>query len=308
VSKYIYDVFGAFKPMIGKGAKSGTDEKNLEAVADQHPLLALLVDSILEYRGSVKAVSTYYNFLQKCGRLLYALNPWGAETERMACSASSWWCGAQIQNIPAYAKGQFIADEGFELAEVDEKQAEGRCVAYLSQDLDLIKAIEDTVYDFYKTLGTLFFKMKYENVSDFFRNKVLKKIVHGTNYVMGGKTFKENIGVKILHETASALGFKLVPKPSSLHKEEKTIIGFASELLELYHIAFPKVRKWYEVVKAEVSSTNTLTSPLGHVRYLFGDIKKNHAIFRSAVAHVPQNLSVSILNKGYWQIYKGRGL
>lgn len=303
VEKYIYRVFGAVKPNIGK-SKSGTDEKNLTVVAEQHPLLALLVSSILEYKGAQKAIGTYYNYLQKKGRLLWALNPFGTESGRMACQSSSFWCGTQVQNIPKYAKSNLVADDGFEIVEMDNKQSEGRCTAYLAQDVALITALEDPVYDFYKTLGTLFFQMKYEDVSDFFRNKVLKKIVHGTNYMMGAKTFKENIGVKVLHETAAILGFKLVPKPSTRRKEEKSILGFCKELLDGYHSPFPRVRAWYKEIYSEVATTGMLKSPLGHVRKFFGDIVKDHNMLRSAVAHQPQNLSVTILNIGFWKIYK----
>jgi DNA polymerase I-like protein with 3'-5' exonuclease and polymerase domains len=303
VQKYIYKVFGAVHPKVGKSA-SGTDEKNLTEVAEQHPLLALLVFSILEYRGNVKARSNYFSFLLKKDRLLWALNPWGAETGRMSCLSSNFWCGTQVQNIPAYAKSQLVADKGFTILEADNKQSEGRCTAYLSQDLSLIKAIEDEVYDFYKTLGTLFFNIPYAQVTTFFRNKVLKKIVHGTNYMMGAKTFKENIGAKILHETASILGYRLVPKPSTKSTTDKTILGFSKELLEKYHVPFPRVRKWYDEVKIEVKTTRMLVSPLGYVRYFFGDIEKDHNMLRSAVAHAPQNLSVSILNKSFWRIYK----
>jgi len=303
VEKYVYKVFGAVKPKIGKSA-SGTDEKNLEAVGDQHPLLALLTSSIIAYRENQKAIGTYFNFLKKNDRLLWNLNPFGTETERMACNSSSFWCGTQVQNIPKYGKAFLVADDGYEIIEVDNKQSEGRCTAYLAREEALIKAIEDKVYDFYKTLGTLFFNMPYAEVSDFFRNKVLKKIVHGTNYMMGAKTFKENIGVKILHETASVLGIKLVPKPSAKRGEEKSILGFCKELLDKYHIPFPRVRKWYLEIFHEVKTTNKLVSPMGHTRFFFGDIEKDHNMLRSAVAHQPQNLSVTILNIGFWKIYK----
>lgn len=303
VEFYIYKIFGAIKPKIGK-SKSGTDEKNLASVADQHPLLARLVDSILEYRDSVKAIGTYYNFLQCKGRLLWALNFFGTESGRASCNSSNLWCGTQVQNIPKYGKAFLIADDGFEIVEVDNKQSEGRCTAYLAEDEALIKALEDPVYDFYKTLGTLFFSIPYEEVTEFFRNKVLKRIVHGTNYMMGGKTFKENVGVKILEEAASILGYKLTGNPSKRSGSvEMTHVGFSKLLLEKYHVPFPKVRLWYKAIEQEVARTSKLVSPLGHVRHFFGDIVKNHNVLRTAVSHQPQNLSVAILNKGLWRVY-----
>lgn len=303
VQKYIYSVFGAKKPKIGK-SKSCTDEKNLKAVAEQHPLLARLADEILTYRGAQKAIGTYFDFHQLNGRLLYSLDPFGTETDRMACRASSLWVGTQVQNIPSYAKEMLIADEGYELFEIDNNKSEARCTAYLSQDEALIIALEEASKDFYKTLGTLFFQMPYEEVSDFFRNKVLKKIVHGTNYMMGPGTFIENIGIKILHETATTLGLMLVPIPRKNHPNELTIKQFATQLLEAYHKPFNRVRAWYKEIYHEVLTTNRLVSPLGHIRYFFGDISKNHNMLRGAVAHQPQNLSVAILNIGMQKVYK----
>lgn len=303
VQKYVYHVFGARKENIGK-SKSGTDEKNLKAVSEQHPLLARVCEEILDYREAQKAIGTYYDFLQKNGRLLWALNPFGTESERMACNSSSLWCGTQVQNIPAYAKQMLIADEGYELFEIDNSQSEARCTAYLAQELALITALEDTLRDFYRTLGTLFFKMPYEEVTTEFRNKVLKKIVHGTNYVMGAGTFIENITAKVLYATAPKLSITIVesaPKPTATRM---TLRQFAKLLLDAYHGPFPRVREWYKEVLMEIKTTEQLVSPLGHTRHFFGNIEKDHRMFRSAIAHGPQNLSVTVLNVGFQRVYK----
>ena len=302
VEKYIYKVFGAKKPGIGK-SKSSTDEKNLVVVGQQHPLLARLTEDILTYRENQKAIGTYYDFLQFKGRLLWALNPFGAESERMACSASSLWCGTQVHNIPGYAKIMLVADPGFELFEADEKQAEGRTTAYCSQEEALIIALEHATKDFYKVLGTLFFNIPYEEVTDFFRNKVLKKIVHGTNYMMGAKTFIENIGVTILYQTAEQLGMKIVLIARKNHPEEITLKAFAQSLLDSYHKPFPRIREWYKEIATEIRDTGFLVSPGGHKRKFFGDITRNHGMLRSAVAHQPQYTSGKVLNKGFKRVY-----
>lgn len=303
VQHYIYKVFGAKNPGLGKSS-SGTDEKNLKAVSEQHPLLALVCARILDYRGAQKAIGTYFSFQQLNERLLYAINPFGTETERMACQASSFWVGTQVQNIPAYAKPMLVADEGYELCEVDNSQSEARCTAYCAQDEALIAALENPGRDFYKQLGTLFFQIPYDEVTPFFRNKVLKRVIHGTNYMMGAKTFIENIGAAVLFETAQLLGYEIVPVVRAGKPKQITLNAFAKYLLDLYHVPFNKVRPWYKKIHDEVASTHMLRSPLGHVRYFFGDINKQHAMLRSAVAHQPQNLSVKILNKGFWRVYK----
>lgn len=307
IQYYIYDILGARDPRIGYKKENGkriknvrgTDAKNLSAIQEQHPILHRICGSIISYRENAKAIGTYFNFVQKNGRLLYSINPFGTDTGRMASRKSSFWCGTQIQNIPPYVKGMLIADPGYILCEPDNSQSEARCTAHLAQEVKLIAALETPGKDFYKSLGTLFFGMKYETVTTEFRNLVLKKINHGTNYMMGPDTFIENAGVDNLMFAASVLGVVITQKPSA--PGELTLQGFAKELLEKYHVPFQRIREWYQEVKTEIATTSMLRSPLGHTRYFFGDITKKYQIFSSAVAHGPQNLSVSILNIGWWK-------
>jgi DNA polymerase I-like protein with 3'-5' exonuclease and polymerase domains len=311
VQIYIYDVFGAADPHIGKkkvdGRRTkmvrGTDEKNLRSVGEQHPLLLRITEAIISYREAQKAIGTYFDFYQRNSRLLYTPNPFGTDTDRMSCSASSFWCGTQIQNIPPYAKEMLISDEGYVLEEFDNSQSEARCTAYLSQEENLIKALENKEKDFYKTLGTLFFGIPYEEVTKEFRNNLLKKIVHGTNYMMGAVTFIENAGAQNLLLASVPLKTKVtfskLPKAG-----EVTMTMFATQLLESYHKPFPRVRMWYAEQKTAVATSHMLISPLGNTRYFFGDVNKSNNMLRSVVAHGPQNLSVTILNKGLWKVWQ----
>jgi DNA polymerase I-like protein with 3'-5' exonuclease and polymerase domains len=311
VATYVYDILGAAdmkigtKKVQGKKVKNtrGTNEKNLKAVGEQHPILLRVTDAIIEYREARKAVSTYMDFLQKVGRLLYSINPFGTETNRMSCNSSSFWCGTQVQNIPDYAKYMLVADEGFILAEPDLSQSDARGTAYLAEDLALIQALEHPTQDFYTSLGTLFFGIPYEEVSKELRNKILKKIVHGTNYMMGAVTFIENAGTKNLLEAAPSLHVS-VSLSQLPPKDSITLKAFASMLLESYHVPFAKVREWYKDVKHEIMTTKMLVSPLGHTRFFFGNVEKNYSAFNSAVAHGPQNLTGAVLNKGFWHMWQ----
>lgn len=309
VEKYIYRVFGAKKPKLGKSA-SCTDEMNLKAVAQQHPLLARLTTDIIAYREAQKAIGTYYDFLQKNGRLLYALDPFGTETGRAACRASSLWCGTQVQNVPGYAKTMLVADDGFELFEADNKQSEGRTTAYCSQETALIAALENATRDFYKTLGELFFEIPYEKVTKEFRNKVIKRIVHGANYMMGADTFINNVikeveeGLEVLYKASLELKINITPTPRKGRSDEMNLKQFVKLLLDSYHGPFPRIREWYKELKDEIKTTGFLVSPIGHHRRFFGDISTNHNMLRGAVAHQPQNLSVDILDRGFNRIYR----
>ncbi len=318
VQHYIYDVIGAADPHIGKkkdanGKRSrmvrGTDEKNLSSIGGQHPILLKVTSSILSYREAQKAIGTYFDFLQRNGRLLWNLNPFGTDTGRMSCNSSSFWCGTQIQNIPYYAKAMLISDEGYTLIELDNSQSEARCTAYLSQEENLIKALEDPDKDFYRSLGTLFFGISYEEVTKELRNEVLKKIVHGTNYMMGAATFIENAGIERILFAALLLKIR-ISLEAKIPKDHLSLKQFVTYLLDSYHKPFPRVREWYKEVANDIMTKHMLVSPLGHTRYFFGDLSKNHNLLRGAVAHAPQNLSVSILNIGLkkvWKLVKASG-
>jgi hypothetical protein len=142
-----------------------------------------------------------------------------------------------------------------------------------------------------------------EEVTKELRNLVLKRIVHGTNFMMGAATFAENAGTENLLKGAAILGVKvtMAPKPDA---SELSVKGFAGYLLESYHKPFFRIRPWYQEVKNEIKTTHLLKSPSGHTRYFFGDIEKKYQIFSSAVAHGPQHLTGAVLNRGFWKIWK----
>lgn len=300
----LYSLLGAKKPMIGKSA-SCTDEKNLLAVGRQHPLLSQFVTRILDYQDKAKAIGTYFRYRQRASRLLYELNPWGTETGRMASRASNFNCGTQVQNIPKYGKKQLVPEEGFVWIQADYSKAEAVCTAFISCCKKLIVAVTDREKDFYRNLACIFFHMLYNEVTTEFRNKVMKKIVHGTNYMMGAKTFTENMGLDNMALGAEILGIKLLSgdarKPVS--NKEMSYFAFATYLIELYHKPFPEIRQWYKETERKLIRHGMITNPNGWTRIFFGRMEGNHKALRSAVAHQPQNLSVFLLNDSMRDIY-----
>lgn len=277
-----------------------TDEKALAKISAQHPLLARICDDILDYRKGAKAIGTYFDADWLNDRIMYSILVAGTETDRFACHQSAFYAGAQVQNIPGKdskskinARGFLCADPGYELIEADKNKSEARCVAYLSQCLSLIEALETPDKDFYKILATIFFGLTYEQVSKDLRNNVVKRIIHGTNYMMKEDTFIETATATRLYEAAGLLNFTVTD-----------LRVFAAYLLNLYHEKFPEVKEWYEEVKTEIRETQKLVSALGVTRYFFGNISKSPNLLRGAIAHVPQNLSVHVINDGFEAIYK----
>jgi len=308
VSQFFYGMLGAKRPK--SITKSATGEKELNQVAMQHPLLARLVKEHLAFKEVQKEATTYLNYYLFDGdRALWTVRPTGTETGRMASSKSAFglwdssrdsgkeWqsYGLQVQNIPQEGiKETFLPDEGYTLVEIDKSKSEARIVGYSSKCWTMVAALENTDKDYYKQLYSMLFGVPYESVTKYQRDKIMKRIIHGSNYLMGEWTFVLTVTPQELFKIMRELGKKM------------EIRSFAAWLLSLYHDPFPELKRWYQTVLNEVKQTKHLVSPLGWTRRVFGSTSGSsaHNTLRSIVAHVPQNLSVDLLNEDFWEDYK----
>ena len=278
-----------------------SDEKMLQVVASKHPLYERFVDTILEIRGLRKAISTYYNAELLGGVLYYDLIPYGTETGRLASKKSSYWCGAQIQNQPPYAKCYLMAPEGWEIAETDNEQSESRCTAYIAPDENLQRTLESGK-DFHSQNAVLFFgasydeaKKKQEDGSDSPVRAMSKRINHAVSYNMGANEFVRNAGAKRMEEARTLLSLS----PHWSHKE------IAEYLISLFDRAYPNVRgSFQQDVKREIAFTKMLVGATGWTRRFFRDPSTNKMALNSAIAHGPQSLSVQIINEGMMKMYR----
>lgn len=293
VAQLVYDIIGA-KKEDKKGEGRSTSAKVLNRVSMQHPLLARICGDVIKYREENKAISTYYEVEEKNGRLLFNLDPSGTETGRFACKASSFWVGTQIQNIPPYAKKYLWFDKDKIGIEADKNKSEARCVAYASQCVKLIEALEDPEKDFYKVCSELFFGIPWNEVTDEMRNDVTKHIIHGTHHCMGPEPFIDTATPQAVFRAMKMVLTKT-----------KNMQDFVKYLLSLYHKAFPEVKNpyWANLLK-DAAITGRTVSPLGWTRVFFGDPHKNHKVFRGIVAHQSQNLSVDLINESFWEVYR----
>ena len=310
VSALIYKVLEAKKPRKAKST-SATGELELQKVARQHPFFATITSRIIKLRELRKAISTYYNArLTENNRLLYALSLDGAETARMACNASSLRApppegknlvksnvknlGTQLQNIPYYLKKACKADPGYLLGNIDKSQSEARCTAYLSGCTSLIEALEDPpelagVKDFYCYTGFKFFGKEFDKDQPL--RQVVKKIIHGTNYMMGAATFIDSVGVEDLQKYKQLVGYS------------GTLKNFAIYLLGLYFKYYPEVEEGWKATEKEVALTGQIVTPDGWTRKVFGNISRSHAVKRAIVAHKSQHFSVVGINEALWRLF-----
>lgn len=288
-----------------------SDKKSMAHFAEQSQLNVQLVRMIQAYRNASKAISTYYDVKQLGGRLLYSLDPAGTDTGRMASKASNFWCGTQIQNIPSYSKSMFVPDEGFLFGSVDGSQAESRCTAYISEDLQLIENVE-TSPDFHCTNCSLFFGLPFDELyrveqvledGTVIPAKVLRKDIrtvgkrvnHGANYNMGAFVLWETMGDAEVFAAA-----KLLDLPSYYDATRIT-----KHLLTCFNRTYPNIKgSWYGKVVDEVLTTSKLVGATGWTRYTFLNPRRSKPELNSLVAHPPQSLSVMVVNKTFLQAWK----
>lgn len=294
-----------------------SDEKYLTKIGTRHPLNNRLCNKILDIRGKRKLKSTYLRtdsditaqnkqgYKEYHGRILYAINPDGTDTGRCASKEHHFWCGLQIQNIPAndngLVKSTVVADEGFRFAEVDLEQAETRDTAYAAGETNLIRAVESDD-DFHSTNASAFFGIPYHEIYDRHLRKVINKAVrtiakrvnHGANYLMGWSVLIDTMG-----ETAIWEAKRLLKLPSNY-----TLRMVAEHLLSQFHKTYPKLSStYYPKVSGDVMTYRMLVGPQGWTRYCFGNPRDNKSDLNSYVAHVSQSMNAMTLNKAFMAVF-----
>jgi hypothetical protein len=282
--------------VLGTKNVESADSKSMIAAASVHPFNELIISAIIAYRKQAKLLSTYFKWEKFWnGRLYYKTNPAGTDTGRLASTESSFWTGLQIQNIPQgkAVKSWIRADEGWLIGENDFAQSEARCVGYMSGCKSLIDLVESDK-DYHSANASAFFGVAYESVDKPLR-QLAKRVGHGANYSMGAAVLLETMGPKSVGEARLLL--KLPAK--------WTLTQVCQHLLRTYELAYPEVKKdWYAALAREIKLSHRLKSPLGWTRWFFNDPTKSKLAMNAAVAHGPQNLSVSIINNVFYTIWR----
>lgn len=317
---------------------TSTNEKDIAKASLRHPLNARILGQVLEVRGLRKLRTTYLRTDDDAkqtgihageggakeyrGRILYALNPHGTDTGRLASKEHHFWCGLQIQNIPRgpEVKQTLRAEDGWVLAECDLEQAESRDTAHISGDESLIQAVSGN-RDFHSVNASAFFGRPYDSIYDDVAGKtkdkklrdLAKRVNHGANYNMGPGVLIDTMGLDKIWEAK-----RLLSLPYNDPKE------IAAHLLSVFHKTYPAIKgKYYVSVVNEIGTTHKLVSRAYHhteynvrttsvregiergdwTRYCFGKPDKNKLDLNSYVAHCPQSLNARTLNEAFLRVF-----
>ena len=129
-----------------KKGEASTDKKALTMLKDEYPI----ADKILDYRALSKAISSLEKTLPgsvdpESGRIYTEYNQIGATTGRFSSSGPNLQNvakGATLAGVEVITRDGFIAEDGYYLMELDYKQIEMICLAYVAKE----KKILDTYY------------------------------------------------------------------------------------------------------------------------------------------------------------------
>lgn len=302
------------------------DDKHMAKAAFRHPLNARIIDLIrgvpksddpelMGIRALRKVKSTYLRTdeditkTSKGGskefkrKVLSSLIPHGTDSGRLARREHHFWCGLQLQNMPAGAlvKQTLRAPDGFYFGESDLEQAETRDTAYITGDPALINAVNSSG-DFHSLNTAAFFGVPYESVYDSENKKVLnkplrnlaKRVNHGANYNMGAQVMVDTMGEKAIYEAARLLGLG----------SGMSAVSIAEFLLNQFARTYPVVRNDYQQwVITTVCTTHMLVGATGWTRYCFADPRKSKPALNSYIAHSPQSLNAMVLNEAFMAVF-----
>jgi DNA polymerase-1 len=173
---------------------SSTDSSVLEALAEQYPLPA----KILEYRGFAKLQSTYVDALPKLvhaktGRVHTSFNQTVTATGRLSSS------NPNLQNIPIRSeegrriREAFIPESGQVLLSADYSQIELRLLAHLSEDPVLMESFQKE-QDVHARTASELFQVPIPTVSADQRRQA-KTINFGIIYGMGALRLARSLGI-----------------------------------------------------------------------------------------------------------------
>lgn len=256
-----------------KGTGYSTDQEVLEALAQMHPVPAL----ILKYRELFKLQSTYAQALQDyINKRDHHIHSTFSQTRVATGRLASF--DPNMQNIPASGAGlairaAFKPRTGYVFIAADYSQIELRVLAYLSQDAALKQAFLDG-RDIHRETAARLFDIPFDQVT------------HEQRQI--GK----RINFSILYGLT----------PYGLSKDLDIPFAQAKQYIDKYFAQFPRVREWMDTIVKEVEATGYVTTYWGRRRYIPAIYEKNRVLYeeakRIAINTVAQGTAAEIVKQG----------
>jgi DNA polymerase-1 len=222
-----------------KKIKSGfsTDAASLEAVADEHAIIPL----ILRYREVEKLRSTYgaplIDTIASDGRIHARFSQTTARTGRLSSDSPN------LHNIPVRSsegrrlRYAFGPRQGWELAVADYNQIELRILAHLSQDQGLLQAFQSGI-DVHRAIAAIVFGVDADAVTHEQR-ETAKAVSYGLAYGMEAFGLSQRLGIEV---------------------------GQAKSIMDQYFGGFPHLREYMDNTVREIRLRGYSRTEFGRIR------------------------------------------
>lgn len=272
-----------------KGGRLRTDANTLKDIEARtgDPIVSL----IMSHRKAQKLHSNYFNrkILSPDNRIRSVYRIDGTISGRLSSAEPLWGPGLNGQNLPPQAREMLIADEGFELWELDQSQAEAVVVAYLANDpvhIDCFRYGKDV----HRVTACYLLGISPDEWQSIPKKSMIrelaKKCNHGFNYDMQWMTFMLTVNAK--YDPNDPNSPKLDPQSAKLTRE-------------VYMRSRPALRGYWDSIRAKLRQDRTLVTPLGR-KHVFLD-QWSDTMLRQAYSWIPQSTVGDATNIGIAQVY-----
>jgi len=307
--QYFYGIKG-YKPY--KQRKTGavtTDEKALARMAAKGVREAQLITKLRKRR---KLLSTYLEVsLDPDNRLRCSWRPRGTKFTRVSSAKTIFNTGLNLQNIHPEFRGFMVPDPGYVFLGWDKVQAEWIVTAYLSQDANMLRVINEKM-DPHVGTGALMTGLPASMIIK--ENKLLEKVTDPEKLHKGREEHvPEILKAPFLPRTVTVR--QMGKKSNHALNYDEGYMRFAAEnelefkeakrFHDAYHNAYLGLRgSYYPGIQHELRKNRTLKNCFGHKITFRG--RWDHALFKSAYSFKPQSTVGGIINEGLIKIFQDR--
>lgn len=274
------------KPVLNRKTRTPScDDEALRTIASREPLVRPIVNAISELRSLGVFLSTFVSApLDRDGRIRCSFNIAGTETYRFSSSKNAFGTGLNLQNVPSgdeestglplpNVRKLFIPDPGRTFFDIDLSSADLRIVTWEADEPEMKRMLKEGL-DPYTEIAKEFYHDPSITKRDH-RRQTFKSFAHGTNYLGTAKGLAERLGLGV-------------------HEAEKT--------QRWYFDRFPRIKKWQDDLKDQVTKRRMVQNVFGYRCYFFDRIEGT--IFNQAAAWIPQSTVACLINRAYVAIDK----
>lgn len=313
--RWLYDGLRATpgKKKADKKTEFTVDQRQLQLVAEQHPVYAKAIEYIRQYREPEQRVKMYGNMQLPYGRFNYSYTTLGTYTGRLSGRGSAFWTGTNPQNVPYPMRPMIKADEDHVLFDFDYSQADLYHFAAACGDQNMINMVMNDPRDTHAYHVELILKVPYDDVmkgkkaNDPFVvhpitgvRQIIKKVTHGGNYGLTPAGAYLQIGREALEAAANYLGYD--HGTWSYYR----FLEFTEELVEPYHKHYAGQMDFRRRIVEECCANDGYMTCFGGLKVYFHEHKnrrEHDALMRALLAFFGQGGTAGMINNAMLDLF-----